>query len=344
VRRRFPLVLLIALAGCAGVGSDRLPGKPAHHVAGGFRNLDPEFRRPGFLTRWAFLTRHGLGHLIAPRTFEPPRVAPDVVALRSGRLNPSVTWVGHATLLVQLGGLNILTDPHWGQRTSPLPWAGPRRLAAPGIPFDALPRVDVVVLSHDHYDHLDVETLRRLVQAHDPLILAPLGFKAWFAEEGPGRVEELDWWQEHVVAGVRFVCLPAQHWSQRSPWDLNRRLWASWALLGPDRRLYFSGDTGYFDGFREIGDRLGPFDVAAMAIGAYQPAAVMRLVHLTPEQAVEAAGDLRARVLLGVHWGTFDLAEEPLDEPPRRMLAEARRRGVPAAGAWILKIGETRRW
>jgi L-ascorbate metabolism protein UlaG (beta-lactamase superfamily) len=344
VRRRLSLILLLAVTGCAGVGSEPLAGKPLHHVEGGFRNLDPEFRRPGFVTRWVFLVRHGLGHLLSPRAFLAPRRAPDVVALRDGRLNPSVTWIGHATLLVQIGGLNVLTDPHWGERASPLAWAGPRRLSPPGIPFEALPRVDVVVLSHDHYDHLDAQTVGRLAREHDPLFLAPLGFKAWFADIGIGRVEELDWWEERVVAGVRFVCLPTQHWTQRAPWDLNRRLWASWGLIGAEGRVYFSGDTGYFPGFREVGQRLGPFDVAAMAIGAYRPAEVMRLVHLTPEQAVQAAEDLRARILLGVHWGTFDLAEEPLDEPPRRMSAEARKRGIADERVWVLGIGETRRW
>jgi L-ascorbate metabolism protein UlaG (beta-lactamase superfamily) len=344
VRRRLSLILLLAVAGCAGVGSDRIPGKPYHHVEGGFRNVDPGFRRPDFFTRWIFLARHGLGHLFSPRSYAAPRVAPDVTALRDGRLNPSVTWVGHATLLVQIGGLTVLTDPHWGDRASPFTWAGPRRLSPPGIAFEDLPRVDVVMISHDHYDHLDAGTVRRLARTHDPLFLAPLGFKAWFAEQGITRVEEMDWWEERVVGGVRLVCLPTQHWTQRSPWDLNRRLWGSWALIGGEGRVYVSGDTGYFDGFREIGQRLGPFDVAAMAVGAYTPAAVMRLVHLTPEQAVQAALDVRARVLLAMHWGTFDLAEEPLDEPPRRMQAEAKRRGIPDERVWVLAMGETRRW
>ena len=156
----------------------------------------------------------------------------------------------------------------------------------------------------------------------------PLGLKAWFADNGMSRVEELDWWQEREYRGVRFVCVPAQHFSQRTLWDGNTRLWATWAVLSRERRLYFSGDTGYFAGFKEIGKRLGPFDVAAMAIGAYEPPEIMKSVHLTPEEAVQAFIDLNARALLGIHWGTFDLAEEPLDEPPERMLAEIRRRGI----------------
>src|SRR5262249_12959364 len=235
---------------------------------------------------------------------------------------PSVTWVGHSTILVRLGGVNLMTDPQWSERASPLSWAGPRRLSAPGLAFERLPRIDVVLISHDHYDHLDLATVQRLATAHDPLFLVPLGLKAWLAERGVTRVEELDWWQTREYRGLRLVCVPAQHFSQRTPWDRDRRLWASWAVIGPERRLYFGGDSGYFGGFREAGDPLGPFDLAAIAIGAYLPPAIMRFVHTTPEQAVQAAVDLRSRVLLGIHWGTFDLADEPLDEPPRRMLAE----------------------
>jgi len=158
------------------------------------------------------------------------------------------------------------------------------------------------------------------------------------------HVEELDWWQEHEHRGVRFVCVPAQHFSQRALWDGSRRLWASWVIAGRVRRLYFGGDTGYFDGFKEAGRRLGPFDVAALAIGAYTPAEIMKAVHTTPEEAVQAFVDLDARVMLGIHWGTFDLAEEPLGEPPVRMKADFERRQLDPARAWIFKIGETRPW
>jgi L-ascorbate metabolism protein UlaG (beta-lactamase superfamily) len=345
VRLRFsPLLLAALVAGCASVGTEPVPGKPPHHVQGGFRNPNPEFKRPTGLTRWGFFMRRMWATLTAPRQFDPPRIANDGSLLRAGVLNPSITWVGHSTLLVQVEGLTILTDPHWGLRASPFSWVGPRRLNPPGLRFEDLPRVDVVMISHDHYDHLDRDTVRRLAAKHDPIFLVPLGLKAWFADNGITRVEELDWWDEFAVRGVRIVCVPAQHFSQRTPWDGNTRLWASWVLLAGARRLYFGGDSGYFDGFREAGERLGPFDVAAIAIGAYMPAEIMKGVHTSPEEAVQAAVDLRARVLLGIHWGTFDLAEEPLDEPPVRMLAEWRRRGLDPENAWILKHGETRRW
>jgi N-acyl-phosphatidylethanolamine-hydrolysing phospholipase D len=338
------VALAALVAGCTGVGSAPLPGEPPHHVAGGFRNTNPEFRRTDSVTRWSFFLRRAWVGLVSPRRFDAPRIDNDGVALRAAASEPKVTWVGHSTLLLQLQGISLLTDPQWGDRASPLSWAGPRRLSAPGLAFEDLPHIDVVLISHDHYDHLDLGTVRRLAAAHDPLFVVPLGLKAWLAERGVARVEELDWWQAREYRGLRLVCVPAQHFSQRTPWDRDRRLWASWAVIGPERRFYFGGDSGYFTGFREAGDRLGPFDLAAIAIGAYVPPAVMQFTHTTPEQAVQAAVDLRARIVLGIHWGTFDLADEPLDEPPRRMLAEASRRGFAADRAWILKLGETRGW
>ena len=338
------LSALFFVAGCGSVGMEPLPGQPAHHVKGGFRNTDPNFRRPSTWTRWSFIARRFWVGFTAPRSFDAPRVANDGTALRAGLLNPSITWIGHATLLIQVDGVNILTDPQWSARASPISWSGPKRLGPPGLAFDDLPRIDAVLISHDHYDHLDLATVKRLAAAHNSLFLVPLGLKAWLADNGVSRVEELDWWQEREYHGVRFVCVPAQHFSQRTLWDANKRLWASWTVVGRDRRLYFGGDTGYFAGFKEAGQRLGPFDIAAIAIGAYLPPEMMKSVHTTPEEAVQAFVDLNARVLLGIHWGTFDLADEPLDEPPRRMLAETRRRSIDADRAWILKIGETRRW
>ena len=342
--RSIATALLFLLVACGSVGTEPLPGQPPHHVAGGFRNTDPEFRRPSSWTRWSFVVRRLLASSMTPRTFEAPRFLNDGTVLRAGSVNPSITWIGHSTLLVQFDGLNFLTDPHWGARASPVSWAGPSRLNPPGLGFEDLPRIDVVIISHDHYDHLDLGTVKRLAETHNPLFIVPLGLKKWFADNGISRVEELDWWQEYEYRSVRFVCVPSQHFSQRTLWDGNTRLWATWAVLGRQRRFYFSGDTGYFAGFQEIGKRLGPFDVAAVAIGAYEPPEIMKSVHVTPEEAVQTFVDVNARLLIGIHWGTFDLAEEPLGEPPERMLAEVRRRGIDPERAWILKIGETRRW
>ena len=338
------LSIEVFLFSCGSVGTEPLPGEPPHHVQGGFRNTDPSFHRPALWTRWSFLLRRVGSGFAAPRNFDAPHAANDGAALRAGLVSPSLTWIGHATFLIQMDGLNILTDPQWSARASPVSWAGPRRFSPPGVAFEDLPRIDVVVISHDHYDHLDLATVKRLAATHNPLFLVPLGIKDWLAAQGVTRVEELDWWQERGYRGVRFVCLPAQHFSQRTLWDANRRLWASWSLISRDRRFYFGGDSGYFSGFEKIGRQLGPFDITAIAIGAYLPSEMMQLVHMTPERAVQAFVDLNARVLLGMHWGTFDLTEEPPEEPPQRMLAEIRRRGIDADRAWILKMGETRRW
>ncbi|HUG36327.1 MAG TPA: MBL fold metallo-hydrolase, partial [Candidatus Limnocylindrales bacterium] len=343
-RRLVLLLLALVLSGCAGVDTEPLPGKPSHHVAGGFRNPSPEFRRPDGWTRFTFFVRRGWQALAAARSYDAPRVDNDGRALREAGGGPSVTWVGPATLLVQVDGVNMLTDPHWGPRASPMSWAGPRRLSAPGLAFESLPPIHLVLISHDHYDHLDLGTVTRLARTHDPLFVVPLGLKRWFADQGITRVEELDWWQSTEHGGLRLICAPAQHFSQRTLWDGNTRLWASWMVLAPSRRFYFGGDSGYFSGFKEAGDRYGPFDLAAIAIGAYVPASIMRLTHTTPEEAFQASLDLRARVMLAIHWGTFDLADEPLDEPPKRLRTEVDRRGLPPERAWVFRLGETRRW
>jgi L-ascorbate metabolism protein UlaG (beta-lactamase superfamily) len=343
LRRLVAIALVACLAGCAGVGP-AVPGAPSHHREHGFANLDPAFTRPGFWAIQVFRARRLWVALFGRREVPDfPRVANDGRALRDNAGAPTVTWVGHATLLLQLDGLNVLTDPQFSERASPVSFAGPRRLNPPGLAFEALPPIDVVVISHDHYDHLDRATVQRLAATHKPRFFAPLGFKAWFASiavtEG---VEELDWWQSRRVGAVTFTLTPVQHWCARTPFDMDRRLWGGWAMAGLERRVYFAGDTGYFAGFREIAQRLGPFDLAMVSIAAYEPPAVMRLTHTTPEQSLQIFADLGARTFVAMHWGTFDLADEPLDEPPRRLRAAARARQLPDDRVWVLAHGETR--
>jgi L-ascorbate metabolism protein UlaG (beta-lactamase superfamily) len=265
-------------------------------------------------------------------------------ALREGVGGATITWVGHATLLVQVDGVNVLTDPQWSERASPSAFAGPRRVTPPGLRFDDLPPIHVVLISHDHYDHLDVATVKRLADRHRPRFLVPLGLKPWFAELGIADVDELDWWDSRVLRGLTLTCVPAQHFSGRTLFDRNRRLWSGWTVAGRDRRLYFAGDTAYWEGFREIAARLGPFDVAAIPIGAYLPPHIMKASHTSPEEALRALGDVRGRRLVPIHWGTFDLADEPLEEPPARLEAEARRLGLDADRVWLMKHGESRSW
>jgi len=345
--RRLQLLALavsLLLSACAGLSKEAPPGRPSHHVEGGFRNPDPAFERPDGWVRARYFANRVWASLVSTRTVSLPREANDGRALHENNTQATATWIGHSTLLVQLDGVNLLTDPHWGARASPVSWLGPRRLNAPGLRFEDLPLIDVVLISHDHYDHLDLQTVKRLADAHKPVFLVPLGMKRWFAENGITRVEELDWWQAHEHRGLRMVCVPAQHFGARSLFDMNQRLWASWVVSGRSKRLFVGGDSGYFDGFAEVGNRLGPFDLAAVPIGAYRPTYIMKPMHTTPEEAVQAFEDLRGKVLLGFHWGTFDMAEEPLDEPPRLMQEEAGRRKIDPERIWIFKLGETRYW
>lgn len=272
-----------------------------------------------------------------PRAGAAPRVAFDPAALA---LDPGVTWIGHATVLARMDGATFITDPVFSHRVSPFRFAGPPRLVPPGVPLDALPALDFALLSHDHYDHTDLASVRALA-ARGVRFVVPRGLGALVRGAGAEAVE-LGWWESAEIAGVRAHCVPAQHFSGRGLFDRNRRLWAGFVVEGASRRFYHAGDTGSFPGFAEIGSRFGPLHLAAMPIGAYLPRAMMRHVHVTPEEAVQAALDARAERVLGMHWGTFDLADEPLDEPPRRFLAEAARRGL--EGAYVLKVGETRRF
>jgi N-acyl-phosphatidylethanolamine-hydrolysing phospholipase D len=268
-----------------------------------------------------------------------PRVAYDPSAIVA---NPSLTWIGHSTMLVRMDGVTFLTDPMFSPRASPVSFAGPKRLSAPGIPLAELPHVDFVMLSHDHYDHTDIPSLTALAK-RGVRFIAGLGMGDLVRAAG-GEVTELDWWESTTVGDVTVHCVPAQHFSGRSVFGGNRRLWTGWVVTGPTRRFYHAGDTGYFDGFRTIGARFGPIDLAALPIGAYAPPAIMRFVHLDPEEAVRAAVELGARHVVAMHWGTFDLTDEPLDEPPRRFQTAATAAGLDADRAWVLAIGETRRW
>jgi len=265
--------------------------------------------------------------------------------LRSNQVTPTVTWIGHATLLVQFDSLNILTDPHWSDRASPVSFAGPKRLVPPGLRFEHLPPIHLILISHDHYDHLDLQTVRRLASLHQPRFLVPLRLKQWFEEMQVPNVEELDWWDSQKIQDSDVTCVPVQHFSGRTLWDRNRRLWAGWAVQGNSGHFFFAGDTGYYpDLFKEIGQRLGTFDLAAIPIGAYLPSYMMKFVHSTPEQALQILSDIGAERFLAMHWGTFDLADEPIGEPPKRLEAETHRLGLDPKRVWVMQPGETRPW
>ena len=326
------------------------PPPPHHRAGGGFRNpwLGAEFGFREFLRwRWDRLraplppdpNRTSLRR--ASPAFAIPRAAPDAC---------SVTWVGHSTLLVQAGGLNILTDPIWSNFAGPAPGLGPRRWVPPGVDLNTLPPLDLILLSHNHYDHLDDRTVRRLIAAHpDAHWVTPLGLAEFVRKRGGRRISELDWWQEADVAGARVTCTPAQHFSARGLFDRWRTLWASFVVRTGGRVIYFGGDSGYHPDFAAIGARYGPFDVALLPIGAYEPRWFMRAMHMDPDEAVQAFRDLNAAraperrgVMVGMHWGTFKLTDEALDEPPVRGRAAWERSGAPPEDLWILPHGGTR--
>jgi N-acyl-phosphatidylethanolamine-hydrolysing phospholipase D len=292
----------------------------------------------GFLGKLGFFGRR-IWVTLAPRPGAVPRVPYDSSAIAR---SPSLTWIGHSTFLVRMDGVTFLTDPMFSERASPLSFAGPRRLVPPGVPLDALPAVDFVLLSHDHYDHTDVRSVKALARRGVTFVV-PMGLGEWVRRAG-GNAIELDWWQAVELHGVRIQSVPAQHFSGRSLMDRSRRRWSGWVVGGSTRRFYHAGDTGYSPEFGIIGERLGPIDLATVPIGAYRPAAMMHPVHTTPEEALRVGLDVRARHIVAMHFGTFDLADEPLDEPPRRFRTEADRLGLGPDRAWILKVGETRDW
>ena len=343
VVRRLLAVVLVSSVVATPVALAESPsslGSTKHHLANGYRNLDPSYDYTLF-GRAASLVRRAWQRI--PERGTPPAVlANDGAELRANGTHPTMTWVGHATMLVQLDGVNILTDPIWSERTGPY-GIGPRRLVPPGVRFEDLPPIHAVIISHDHYDHLDRATVLRLAREHHPTFFVPLGIGTWLRHEGVQNVVELDWWDARIYRGVTFIATPAQHGSGRTLADQNERLWASWAVLGARERFFFGGDTGYTPGMAEIGRRLGPFDVAVLPIGGYSAFNVRHPNHLSPEESVQLFEDLRAKLLVPMHWGTFALNREPYREPPDRLLAEALRRGLEEQVA-ILSPGQSIPW
>ena len=309
---------------------------------GEYLNATGELNKGRVGTRVPFMLRR-FGTYFRDGSDAPLRVANDGQWLRDNTSEASVTWVGHATFVVQMHGMTFLTDPIWSDVPSPVPVAGPRRFVRPGILIEDLPRIDFVLISHNHYDHLDLPTLKTLARRDaETLFIVPSGNGATLSRAGIENLREFNWGEEFNLGALTVHCLPSQHWSKRGLTDTNKALWASWAVTGPGKRFYYAGDTGYFPGFKAIGEHLGHFDLAAMPIGAYAPREMMQDSHMNPEEAVQAALDLNAENMVGMHYGTFDLSDEPLDEPPQRFRRAAAQQGLDAQSVWLMKVGETR--
>ena len=255
-----------------------------------------------------------------------------------------MTWIGHATVLLQMEGYNILTDPHFSKRTSPVQWAGPERVAPLGLALDDLPPIDIVIISHDHFDSLDEQSIKKLRQrpgGEKTRFYVPLGLKNWFATRGVDNVFEMDWWDRLQDEDIEIIAVPVQHWSKRSMFSRNKTLWAGWVIKTDAFRFIFVGDTGYTPHFKEIGEKLGPFDLAAIPIGAYEPRWFMARHHVNPAESVQIHKDIGSKKSVAIHWGTFILTDEPLDEPPKKLAAALQENQIPAEDFLVLKHGQT---
>jgi L-ascorbate metabolism protein UlaG (beta-lactamase superfamily) len=320
------------------------PDKP-HHTRDGFINIyDHEHEEHGFFDFLKWRWRRRFKEIPPPEAYHFPLAENNPAFLNSNHERITLTWIGHATVLLQLEGKNILTDPHFSERASPVQWAGPQRAVPPGLSLEDLPPIDIVVISHDHYDSVDKRSILRLYEREGDrgtIFFVPLGLKKWFQRRGINRVIEMDWWDQHAEGSLEITAVPVQHWSKRSFFSRNKTLWAGWVIQSGDFRFFFTGDSGYSSVFEEIGRRLGPFNVSAIPIGAYEPRWFMRNHHVNPEEALQVHLDLRSQKSVAIHWGTFILTDEPLDEPPQRLKKARREKGLSDEEFLLLKHGET---
>mmetsp|Transcript_64458 Transcript_64458/g.152466 ORF Transcript_64458/g.152466 Transcript_64458/m.152466 type:complete len:412 (+) Transcript_64458:3-1238(+) len=324
--------------------------RPEHHVktltGRQFTNPWPTWEGFGLKKSMAFLLNRN--HPPIPREDEFDRYFP-VLAVEPGTLTDAplddiqTVWIGHATFLIQMNGCNILTDPVWSQRCSPVSFMGPKRIRKVPIEIARLPPIHLVAISHNHFDHLDMPTIEAL-ERFRPQYLVPLGLRETLPISARPRTHEFDWWQSLSFLGTDCTLVPAQHWSTRTGLaDHNRSLWGGWVfsaqLAGGRQSVFFSGDTGYCPAFREIGDRLGPFDLAILPLGAYCPRDVMRQQHCDPEESVKIHVELRSKLSIGMHWGTFVLSNEPVFDPPRRLKAALMEADIDEEEFVVLRLG-----
>jgi N-acyl-phosphatidylethanolamine-hydrolysing phospholipase D len=339
-RVRSPATLLLGLAGCLDQPTEPLLEKAPQDPPSLYA---PHFDGRSFFNPWNRFELRRLDLLrfalernpYEERRSPQVRVVPnDGASLAGVQQSAEITWVGHATFVIHDGDDVVLTDPHFSKRA-----LIPARENPPGVPIESIPPDAFAVLSHNHYDHLDAGSVDRLPASVEWFV--PLGLADWFRERGRPNVRELGWWESAQRGRWKLTCLPSQHWSRRLGQGTNQTLWCSWLLDSGEHRYYFAGDTGYFHGFREYGRRFSPIDVAMLPIGAYAPRWFMRYQHMDPSEAYRAFLDLGARYMLPMHWGTFDLTHEPVDEPARefdRVVSEA---GGDPARSPILGIGES---
>jgi len=334
----------LALQPLIGCSTQVMPmeGKPLHHTNRGFRNypVTPPHGTPGF----GFMFNRMKAFFRDP-DIPSGHVINEAQALTDFNNSPdslSITWLGHTAYLLKIDNKTLLLDPFLSDLASPLP-LGPKRYVPPGISLANLPTVDGIIISHNHYDHLDAETVENLAEKEKIQVFIPLGLKSFFTERGYTQVFELDWHESVDMDGLTLTALPAIHFSNRWINDRNETLWCSWAIRSTSGSCYFAGDTAYSSTlFREIGRTFRSFDMAIVPIGAYNPQNVMKSVHTNPEEAIQIANDVKADIIIPSHWGTIELTDEPHWEPPERYRKFALKNGISDNRAWIMKVGETR--
>jgi N-acyl-phosphatidylethanolamine-hydrolysing phospholipase D len=314
---------------------------PPHHTENGFKNpyVTGDIN-PGPL---AFLKARYFGEQnwpVAPEYHQDHWQPADEKSIQSKTDFAKVTLLGHSTVLLQHKNMNILTDPMFSERAFPVQFAGPKRFTPLALPAEKLPPIDIIVISHNHYDHLDTNTVKIL--GNKPLWFVPLGLKDWFTEAGISNVVEMDWWDTYKIDDLVITAMPSQHWSRRGLFDMNKSLWASWGFQWPDFSTWFGGDTGYntFQ-FKEIGKHFGTLDLAMIPIGAYEPRWFMKNQHANPSDAVKIFKDLNAKEAFGIHWNTFVLTAEPIDEPPKALLKAMKENNLDPERFKAIDIGKT---
>lgn len=288
------------------------PNKPHHGKDQFYNNYDNSPKASFWKWQWERLTQ------ARPEEppFHPEVLKTDTAYLRNNRSDTTLTWIGHATSLLQVDGVNILMDPVFSERVSPVSFAGPKCEVALPFPLTELPSVDVVLVSHNHYDHLDLPTLKELARRNkETRFLVALGDAELLKSEGIENVKEMDWWDQEHIKNVTITFTPSQHWSQRWVFNPNKSLWGGWHMQTPAFKALYTGDTGYSKDFTDIHERLGDVDLALIPIGAYEPRWFMKKQHVNPEEALQIHKDLHAKLSIGVHWGTFRLSDEAMAAP-----------------------------
>jgi L-ascorbate metabolism protein UlaG (beta-lactamase superfamily) len=348
--------VVAGLAACATVNPYYEATKP-HHRPDGFNNRFVDNWAVGQPSFWRWQRERWSAELPPQDPSRVPRVAPDLTTLRANQGEATVTWLGHATMLWQVAGLNILTDPHFTERASPFTWIGPRREVPLPATLAELPRIDVVLLTHNHYDHLDAGTVQQLAKqpGGPPLFVVPLGVDLWMQDQGITRVQRMDWGDRHTLPrpspsdpteAVTVELVPVQHWSSRTLWDRNATLWGGYVVStqaeGRPYRLFFAGDTGYSPDFVELGQRFGGFDFSAIPVGCYEPRWFMHKQHVNEDDAVRIHLDVKSKFSMGIHWGAFRLCDEPVHAPLDGLPQARNRHGVADEVFVLFQPGETR--